>query len=101
MCLFFIIISADLPKALTLYFLAILFFLRKCNCKSITLIGFDFFSKKLPFKTGRNNPTSWHMPVGTTRRGVHSNKEKDIVLEMRDKGLLEWKILSNLNEEIL
>ena len=82
-------------------FLAILFFLRKCNCKSITLIGFDFFSKKLPFRTGRNNPTSWHMPVGTLMRGVHSNKEKDIVLEMRDKGLLEWKILSNLNEEIL
>ena len=37
-------------------FMAILFFLLKCECKSITLIGFDFFSKKLPFKTGEDNP---------------------------------------------
>ena len=33
-------------------FWAILFFIRKCNYKSLTLIGFDFFSKSLPFKTG-------------------------------------------------
>lgn len=82
-------------------FVAILFFLRKCNCKSITLIGFDFFSKKLPFKTGQNNPTSWHMPVSSQKIEIHSKKEKELVLEMRDRGLLEWKILSDLKEEIL
>jgi hypothetical protein len=65
------------------------------------LIGFDFFSKKLPFKTGADNPSSWHMPVNTQKRGVHSDKEKDLVLEMRDRGLIEWKILSDLEEEIL
>ena len=82
-------------------FMAILFFLLKCECKSITLIGFDFFSKKLPFKTGQDNPSSWHMPVNTQKAGVHSNKEKDLVVEMRDRGLIEWKILSDLEEEIL
>ena len=82
-------------------FIAILFFLRKCKCESITLIGFDFFSKKLPFKTGADNPSSWHMPVNTQKSGVHSDKEKDLVLEMRDRGLIEWKILSDLEDEIL
>ena len=82
-------------------FMSILFFLRKCECKSITLIGFDFFSKMLPFKTGQDNPSSWHMPVNTQKGGVHSNKEKDLVLEMRDRGLIEWKILSDLEDEIL
>ena len=33
--------------------------------------------------------------------GVHSDKEKDLVLEMRDRGLIEWKILSDLKKEIL
>ena len=82
-------------------FMAILFFLLKCECKSITLIGFDFFSKKLPFKTGQDNPSSWHMPVNTQKAGVHSNKEKELVLDMRNQGLIEWKILSDLEEEIL
>jgi len=82
-------------------FMAILFFLLKCECKSITLIGFDFFSKKLPFKTGQDNPSSWHMPVNTQKGGVHSNNEKELVLDMRNQGLIEWKILSDLEEEIL
>ena len=41
------------------------------------------------------------MPVNTQKSGVHSDKEKDLVLEMRDRGLIEWKILSDLEEEIL
>lgn len=81
--------------------IAILFFLRKCNYKSLTLIGFDFFQKTLPFMTGEDKPSSWHMPVNTQKKNIHSPKEKDIVLEMRDKGLLEWIILSDLNKEDL
>ena len=82
-------------------FWAILFFIRKCKYKSLTLIGFDFFHKSLPFKTGENYPTSWHMPVSTTKVNPHNPKEKELVLEMKEKGLLEWIILSNLEKETL
>ena len=82
-------------------FMAILFFLLKCECKSITLIGFDFFSKKLPFKTGEDNPSSWHMPVNTQKVNIHSKKEKELVIDMKNQGLIEWKILSDLENEIL
>lgn len=82
-------------------FWAILFFVRKCNYKSLTLIGFDFFSKSLPFKTGEDHPSSWHMPVSTVKINPHNPKEKELVLEMRDKGILEWIILSDLEKETL
>ena len=82
-------------------FIAILFFLRKCKCESITLIGFDFFSKSLPFKTGEDHPSSWHMPISTVKMNPHNPKEKELVLEMRDKGILEWIILSDLKKEFL
>ena len=78
-------------------FMAILFFLLKCECKSITLIG----SKKLPFKTGEDNPSSWHMPVNTQKVNIHSKKEKELVIDMKNQGLIEWKILSDLENEIL
>ena len=41
------------------------------------------------------------MTVSSQKIEIHSKKEKELVLEMRDKGLLEWKILSDLKEEIL
>ena len=41
------------------------------------------------------------MPVSSQKIEIHSKKEKELVLKMRDKGLLEWKILSDLKEEIL
>ena len=82
-------------------FIAILFFLRKCKCESITLIGFDFFSKSLPFKTGEDHPSSWHMPISTVKINPHNPKEKELVLEMRDKGIIEWIILSDLKKEFL
>tara|TARA_R100000697_G_scaffold94940_1_gene106852 strand:- start:163 stop:555 length:393 start_codon:yes stop_codon:yes gene_type:complete len=82
-------------------FWAILFFIRKCKYKSLTLIGFDFFSKSLPFKTGEDCPSSWHMPISTVKTNPHNPREKELVLEMRDKGILEWIILSDLKKETL
>ena len=82
-------------------FWAILFFIRKCNYKSLTLIGFDFFSKSLPFKTGEDYPSSWHMPISTQKMNPHNPKEKDLVLQMKDRGLLEWIVLSDLKKETL
>ena len=78
-------------------FWAILYFLRKCEYKSLTLIGFDFFSKSLPFKTGESYPSSWHMPISTVEVNPHNPKEKQLVLDMVEKGLLEWVILSHIN----
>lgn len=82
-------------------FLGILFFLQKCKCKSITLIGFDFFSKTLPIKVGKAQPSSWHMPIAGTENNPHSAKEKGIVQKWADKGKVNWKILSDLNKEEL
>jgi len=83
-------------------FLGILYFLKKCKCKSITLIGFDFFSKKLPIKTGKDYPSSWHMPIAGTEKNPHNaKKEKEIVQRWEKEGRLNWKILSDLNEEML
>ena len=82
-------------------FWTILFFIRKCNYKSLTLIGFDFFAKSLPFKTGEDYPSSWHMPISTQKINPHNPKEKELVLEMKERGLLEWIILSDLKKETL
>ena len=82
-------------------YLGILFFLQKCNYKSLTLIGFDFFSKKLPIKTGEDYPSSWHMPINASGKNPHNPNEKEIVSKWRDEGKLHWKILSDLNDEML
>jgi hypothetical protein len=82
-------------------FLGILFFLQKCKCKSITLIGFDFFAKKLPIKTGGDYPSSWHMPINSTGSNPHNRNEAKLVKRWEDKGKLQWKILSDLNDEML
>ena len=65
------------------------------------MIGFDFFSKSLPFKTGEDYPSSWHMPISTQKMNPHNPKEKDLVLQMKDRGLLEWIVLSDLKKETL
>ena len=82
-------------------FLGILLFLTKTNPKSITLIGFDFFSKKLPFKSGNDYPSSWHLPHNSQESSPHNNMEKPLVQKWANEGKLEWKILSDLNEEFL
>jgi hypothetical protein len=82
-------------------FLGILFFLTKCKCESVTLIGFDFFAKKLPVKTGGDYPSSWHMPCNLSKDNPHNPKEKDIVKKWEKEGKLKWKILSDLETEML
>ena len=82
-------------------FLGILFFLQKCKCQSVTLIGFDFFAKKLPVKTGGDYPSSWHMPCNLSKANPHNPKEKDIVKKWEKEGKLKWRILSDLETEML
>ena len=82
-------------------FLGILYFLQKCEYKSLTPIGFDFFAKKLPINTGMDYPSSWHMPINSISKTPHNAKEKQIVSKWQREGKLHWKILSDLNEELL
>jgi len=82
-------------------FLGILFFIQKCKYKSLTIIGFDFFSKTLPVKTGGDYPSSWHMPINMGNKNPHNPHEKDIVKKWEKEGKLNWKILSNLDSEML
>ena len=82
-------------------FIAIQYFLQKTNFSTLTLVGFDFFSKALPIVAGANNPYSWHIPVSTINSNPHSPKEKEIVSDLYDKGIIDWKILTNLNEGYL
>ena len=82
-------------------FIAIQYFLQKTNFSTLTLVGFDFFSKALPIVAGANNPYSWHIPVSTINSNPHSPKEKEIVFDLYDKGIIDWKILTNLNEGYL
>ena len=82
-------------------FLGILFFLKKCNCQSITLIGFDFFSKRLPIQTGEDYPASWHMPINSIKANPHNENEKVIVQEWANQELLKWVVISDLKDEFL
>lgn len=79
-------------------FVAIQYFLRKCNFSSLTLIGFDFFQKSLSITAGQHNPYSWHIPLNTMEFSPHSNLEKGIVERMWRKGVIQWKILSDLEK---
>ena len=82
-------------------FLGIMYFLNKCEYESLEIIGFDFFAKKLPFRTGADYPASWHLPINTISRSPHNPNERQIIKELSDRGSLNWKILSNLEEEYL
>jgi hypothetical protein len=82
-------------------FLGILYFLQKCEYNSLTIIGFDFFAKKLPINTGMDYPSSWHMPINSISKTPHNAKEKQIVSKWQSEGKLNWKILSDLKEELL
>ena len=41
------------------------------------------------------------MPISTQKMNPHNPKEKDLVLQMKDRGLLEWIVLSDLKKETL
>jgi len=84
-------------------FITLLWLIKKAWVwKSLTLIGFDFFAKKGPFKVGAAYPNSWHLPRNTVNEIPHKiNTEKEYALEMSRNGIIKWEILSDLKEEIL
>ena len=79
-------------------FVTIQYFLQKIKFSSITLIGFDFFSKGLSITAGQANPHSWHIPMNSVPYNPHTLKEKEIVLDLYDRGIIDWKILSDLEQ---
>ena len=62
------------------------------------MVGFDFFSKALSITAGFANPTSWHIPMNSQTYNPHSQREKEIVLDLYERGIIDWKILSDLNQ---
>ena len=79
-------------------FVTIQYFLQKIKFSSLTLIGFDFFSKALSITAGQANPHSWHVPMNSQTYNPHALKEKEIVLDLYDRGIIDWKILSDLEQ---
>ena len=79
-------------------FVTIQYFLQKIKFSSLTLIGFDFFSKALSITAGQANPHSWHIPMNSQTYNPHALKEKEIVLDLYDRGIIDWKILSDLEQ---
>ena len=84
-------------------FIVLLWLIKKAWVwKSLTLVGFDFFAKKGPFKVGAAYPNSWHMPRNSVDEIPHNvPAERDYALEMLRNGIIKWDILSDLKEEIL
>jgi hypothetical protein len=72
--------------------------------KKLTIYGFDFFRKytKNPNPDPSRHllkPYSWHLPVAGIQIHPHDHeKEISYVNEWISKGLLEWKIISDLDE---
>lgn len=71
--------------------------------KSLTLIGFDFFAKSTTKRRGGNSdPCSWHRPIGIGTRETHwHEQEVKIVNEFKDRGKLNWVVLSDLKPEVI
>ena len=91
-------------KRLSAGILTIMFMCKKIQSyKSLTLIGFDFFAKITTSRRGGvGDPASWYRPILGTPKEVHDhNTELNIVQEFIDAGQLEWKILSDLNDDII
>ena len=84
-------------------FIVLLWLIKKAWVwKSLTLIGFDFFAKKAPFKVGAAYPNSWHLPRNTVDEIPHNvPAEREYALEMSRNGVIKWEILSDLKSEIL
>ena len=85
--------------------LTIIFFCEKvCNYKELNLVGFDFFRKYTQKRRGGTfDPSSWHQPIGIGAEGECHNHEIEtsIINSYIEQGLLNWKILSDLNEEVI
>ena len=84
-------------------FIVLLWLIKKAWVwKSLTLVGFDFFAKKAPFKVGAAYPNSWHLPRNSVDEIPHNvPAEREYALEMSRNGIIKWEILSDLQEEIL
>ena len=84
-------------------FIVLLWLIKKAWVwKSLTLVGFDFFAKKAPFKVGAAYPNSWHLPRNSVDEIPHNvPAEREYALEMSRNGIIKWEILSDLKEEIL
>ena len=89
-------------------FISLLWFMDRVKTyKTISLIGFDFFSKQTNIvPKGKNGeisacqPHSWHLPVYVLDRSAHdSDMEKNYVKRCVEKKLLHWYILSDLKKE--
>ena len=84
-------------------FITLLWLIKKAWVwKSLTIVGFDFFAKKAPFRVGAAYPNSWHLPRNTVDEIPHNvPAEREYALEMYRNGVIKWEILSDLKEEIL
>tara|TARA_B100000212_G_C27270894_1_gene488696 strand:+ start:233 stop:889 length:657 start_codon:yes stop_codon:yes gene_type:complete len=82
-------------------FISILFFTRMVHVwKKLSLIGFDFFAKDAGFKVGNAVPYSWHLPINTVNENPHMGAtERGYVMDLVRKNILDWKILSDLEEK--
>ncbi len=82
-------------------FVTILYLIQKAWIwKSLTLIGFDFFAKSLPFKVGEAEPHSWHLPHNRVNETPHkADTERAYALDLYETGVIDWKILSDLKVE--
>jgi len=88
-------------------FLTILWFVDRVKTyKSLDLIGFDFFAKSVTQRARDKkgtvsacDPHSWHLPVYMVPVGAHdSDLEQQYISMLERKGLLNWKVLSDLKE---
>jgi hypothetical protein len=88
-------------------FITILWFIDKIKTyKSIDLIGFDFFAKRVKErrtdKNGRKSacdPHSWHLPVYVMDKSAHDmDMEQNYISSLERRGLLKWIVLSDLEE---
>jgi len=84
-------------------FIAILFFTRMVHVwKKLSLIGFDFFAKSVPFKVGTAVPYSWHLPINTVKENPHmGTEERGYVMDLVRNNILDWKILTDLEEKLV
>mgnify|MGYP003148252305 FL=1 len=89
-------------------FLTILWFMQKVNTyKSLNLIGFDFFAKKVDNVLSKDKrgvksnaaPHSWHLPVYLLTRSAHDAElEQQFMYFLKRRGDINWHILSDLKD---
>lgn len=89
-------------------FISILWFVNKIKTyKSLNLIGFDFFAKKVDNVLSKDKrgvksnaaPHSWHLPVYLLTRSAHDAElEQQFMYFLKRRGDINWHILSDLKD---